>query len=165
MQSAHGVEGRCPYLDYHVIEFMATLPESFRVNGLRDKFALRRAFADRLPASLIDRPKFAYRAPEMEAFVADDAGYVGELLGVEAVREAELFDAEACEGLLRRMKTRRPDQFTTRDNMAFVQVLSTQLLYRAFIRDFDKRKRSIGADIQEVRFDASGVTLRGISRG
>ncbi len=61
MLSAHGVEGRFPYLDHHVIEFLATVPERFRLRGLKDKAILRETFRRDLPESILQRPKFAFR--------------------------------------------------------------------------------------------------------
>ena len=49
MLSAHGVEGRFPYLDHHVIEFLAGVPENFRLRGLQDKAILRETFRRDLP--------------------------------------------------------------------------------------------------------------------
>ena len=76
MFSAHGVEGRFPYLDHHVIEFLAGVPERFRLRGLKDKAILRETFRRDLPREHRDRPKFAFRAPELAVFLKDPDGMV-----------------------------------------------------------------------------------------
>ena len=64
MLSAHGVEGRFPYLDHHLIEFLAGLPERYRLRGLYDKAILRETFRSDLPPCIAQRPKFAFRCPK-----------------------------------------------------------------------------------------------------
>ncbi len=141
MQSAHGVEGRCPYLDPNVMDFAATIPEQFKLNGLKDKYLLRQAYNDSLPRTLVDRAKFAYRAPEMEAFKKDSEGYLAELLSEKAIDAVGLFDSQKVRTLVKKIKSDRFDRYPTRDNLAFVQILSTQMLHRDFIEKFSANKR------------------------
>ncbi len=103
MLSAHGVEGRFPYLDHHVIEFLASVPERFRLRGLQDKAILRETFRRDLPPGISDRPKFAFRAPELGVFVKDPEGVVASHLDARAVRDAGMFDPEAVQQFRRRL--------------------------------------------------------------
>lgn len=48
----------CPYLDYNIICYALALPLEERI----DKEPLKEAFADLLPQSIIDRPKFALKS-------------------------------------------------------------------------------------------------------
>ncbi len=68
MAMAASVEARFPYLDHRVLEFAARLPSRFKLRGLREKRILKRAWADALPASIVDRPKQPYRAPDSACF-------------------------------------------------------------------------------------------------
>jgi asparagine synthase (glutamine-hydrolysing) len=136
MLSAHGVEGRFPYLDHHVIEFLAGVPASFRLRGLHDKAILREAFRADLPAGICERPKFAFRAPELNAFLADPHGLVAAHLDPTAVAEAGVFDPAAVAQFRQRLARTPAEQFSTRDNLAFIQLLSTQLLYAQHVRSF-----------------------------
>ena len=136
MLSAHGVEGRFPYLDHHVIEFLAGMPESFRLRGLQDKAILREAFREDLPAGICERPKFAFRAPELSVFLADPDGMVAEHLDPAEVAEAGVFDPAAVAKFRQRLARTPTERYSTRDNLAFVQLLSTQLLHAQFVRNF-----------------------------
>ena len=70
---AHGVEGRFPFLDHRVFDYSAQLPPERKLDGLRDKVALRDLAADLLPEEIVDRPKQPYRAPEVVPFFGPEA--------------------------------------------------------------------------------------------
>lgn len=136
MLSAHGVEGRFPYLDHHVIEFLAGVPERFRLRGLHDKAILRETFRRDLPAAICERPKFAFRAPESSAFVKDPEGWVAARLDPAALADAGVFDPAAVQQFRRRLEHTPVERLSTRDNLAFVQMLSTQVLHHQHVRCF-----------------------------
>ena len=47
---AHAVEVRPPLLDHRIVEFAATLPDSLKVRGSRQKLLLKELMKDKLPA-------------------------------------------------------------------------------------------------------------------
>ena len=51
---AHSLELRSPFLDHEVVALGLALPDSLKVRGREGKVALRRAFADLLPAEVDD---------------------------------------------------------------------------------------------------------------
>jgi len=59
---------------------------------LRDKFIVRETYRNDLPAEITHRPKFAYRAPEAEAFVDSLDTPLAANLSPECMEEAGLFD-------------------------------------------------------------------------
>jgi asparagine synthase (glutamine-hydrolysing) len=60
---AHSLELRSPLLDHHVLELGLSLPESLKTRGLSGKVALRRAFAQDLPAEVATRGKTGFGVP------------------------------------------------------------------------------------------------------
>jgi len=60
---AHSLEVRSPLLDHTVLELGVSLPDSLKVDGLRGKVALRRAFADALPPEVAKRGKTGFGVP------------------------------------------------------------------------------------------------------
>ena len=97
---------------------------------------MRETFRPDLPASILERPKFAFRAPELGVFVKDPDGIVASHLSDRAIAEAGVFDPEAVRQFRRRLERTPADRFSTRDNLAFVQILSTQILHRQFVQCF-----------------------------
>ena len=151
MLSAHSIEGRFPYLDHHVIEFLAGIPERFRLRGLQDKAILRETFRRDLPQGICERPKFAFRAPELNVFIRDPDGLVAGHLDAAALADSGIFDPEAVAQFRRRLERTPADRFSTRDNLAFVQILSTQILHHQFIRSFSLKQRGAKNDVTITR--------------
>ena len=54
MAMANAVEGRYPFLDYRVVEYAARIPPRFKLNGLTEKFVLKKLAGTRPQG--VDRP-------------------------------------------------------------------------------------------------------------
>jgi asparagine synthase (glutamine-hydrolysing) len=63
MSMAHSLELRPPFLDHRLVEFAARLPEYFKVKGSTLKFVLRDLMRDKLPSSVLTRPKEGFDIP------------------------------------------------------------------------------------------------------
>ncbi len=130
---AHAVEGRFPFLDHRVVELGARLAPSLKLKGLREKHVLRRALGRYLPGEIAERPKQPYRAPDSESFLhAGAPDYVRALLSPEAIARAGYFEPRAVGHLVAKC-TRPHGAVSAGDNMAFMALLSTQLLHSHFI--------------------------------
>jgi asparagine synthase (glutamine-hydrolysing) len=66
MSMAHAVEARPPLLDHRIVEFMASLPASFKVRGSRLKVLLKELMKGKLPASVLSRKKMGLDIPSHE---------------------------------------------------------------------------------------------------
>ncbi len=130
---AHAVETRIPYLDHRVVEFANGLSPRLKLRALREKVLLRAALANILPERIVMRPKQPYRAPDYRCFF--DRGqplpYVKEMLSASHLRRTGYFHPPVVEHLLEKCKTGRP--LGEGDSMAFIGVLSTQLLHEHFL--------------------------------
>ena len=131
MSMAHSVEGRYPFLDHRLVEFAARIPASMKIRVLREKHILRESMKDLLPKTIGNRVKQPYRAPDSQCFTGPGApDYVDEALGDFEIEAAGYFNAGAVRKLLN--KCRRNPAPGTRDNMALVGILSTQIWHRTF---------------------------------
>jgi asparagine synthase (glutamine-hydrolysing) len=129
---AHGVEGRFPFLDHRVYELASAMGPERKLDGVRDKIALREVASTLLPDEATARPKQPYRAPEVAPFFGPDSpDWVGDLLSPTGLSEAGLWDAQRVAGLVRRAEAGRVEGI--RESMALVGILSTGLWHRAFI--------------------------------
>ena len=80
---AHSLELRSPLLDHEVIELGLALPASLKVQGRLGKVALRRAFADDLPARVVSRRKTGFGVPLRRWFRSDLRELARETLAVD----------------------------------------------------------------------------------
>ena len=135
MLMSHSVEGRFPFLDKDVIELADSLPASYKLRVLDEKHVVKCAAADIVPRNILSRKKQPYRAPDALSFVSKDApDYIDEAFSETALKNANIFEAQAITQLLRKCRARGSEgQFSNTDNMALVGALSTQLLHRQYI--------------------------------
>lgn len=59
----YGVEFRYPYLSNELIDYVATLPENFRYNGVQNKPLLRKVAKKYLPKEVLNMPKRGFSFP------------------------------------------------------------------------------------------------------
>ena len=121
---ANAVEGRFPFLDHRLVEFASRIPTEMKLRGLNEKHILKRAAHGLIPASIADRQKQPYRAPDSISF--RDAAYVDDALATPT----GLFNPTAVQKLAQ--KARNGTMAGFRDNAAFVGILSTQMWHRQF---------------------------------
>ena len=60
---AHSLEVRTPFLDHRLVEFAASLPVRWKMNGLETKYLLKKSQQRRLPRSVFRRAKAGFNAP------------------------------------------------------------------------------------------------------
>lgn len=132
MAMGNSVEGRYPFLDHRIIEFSTKIPDNFKLNGLNEKFILKKLSVGKIPASVTNRPKQAYRAPITTSLyrqkTSDDmVNYLSE----ESINSYGIFNSEKVRTLLTKLE--QQDTISEMDQMALVGILSTQMLYKMFI--------------------------------
>ena len=64
MSMANSLEVRAPLLDHTLVEYMATLPVSFKLRGGVSKYLLRRVAGEMLPPSVLEKPKQGFAIPK-----------------------------------------------------------------------------------------------------
>jgi asparagine synthase (glutamine-hydrolysing) len=131
MAMASAVEGRYSFLDHRVVEFGAKLPPTLKMKVLDEKHLLRQIAGGLVPPSIQRRHKQPYRAPDGKSFVTKEWRYLEDVLSPEKVRAAGVFDPRGVASLLTKFKSGRGT--STKDNMALVGVVSTQMLVEMFI--------------------------------
>jgi asparagine synthase (glutamine-hydrolysing) len=132
---AHSVEGRFPFLDHRLVEFCNRLPSSLKLNGLTEKYLLKKLAAEFAPEGIVKRRKQPYRAPVQSAFFnGAPSEYMRDLLSPQSIRGVGLFDMAAVFGLLRKIERGLP--LSESDEMALAGIVSTQLLHGQFVANF-----------------------------
>lgn len=132
MAMANSVEGRYPFLDYRVIEYCSSIPDNLKLNGLNEKYLLKKLMTGRIPESIVKRPKQPYRAPISSVFMGNERpAYVNEMLSERITRLAGIFSHDSVAALL--AKIEKTGTASEMDNMALTAVVSTHLVYRQFV--------------------------------
>ena len=92
---AVSLEARSPFLDHHVIEFAATLPERMKLRGLTTKYLLKRVLKKLVPVENLNRPKMGFGVPIGHWFRDRMKNFLGEtLLSDRALKRGYFKSAE-----------------------------------------------------------------------
>ena len=144
MAMAHSVEARYPFLDHRVTTFASKLHPSLKMRVLNEKFLLKEAARGKVPASVLHRAKQPYRAPDGASLLGNQPpDYVDDLLTPAALKNAGIFHPESVAKLV--AKFRSGLTTSTKDNMAIVGIVSTQLMVRKFLEPADARTPDLAA--------------------
>ncbi|MFA6671159.1 MAG: asparagine synthase (glutamine-hydrolyzing) [Methanoculleus sp.] len=93
---AFSIEARVPFLDYRVVEFLASLPADQKIRGGVTKFILRRAIRGLVPEVIRCRmDKKGFATPEEVWMQGDMSEKVLEILSSEAFKSRPYWDADA----------------------------------------------------------------------
>jgi asparagine synthase (glutamine-hydrolysing) len=98
---ANSLEMRSPFLDRELTEYVAGLPDEFKIKGTRRKIVLREAFADLLPPSIQTRGKMGFGVPLDAWFRGELRDYLREMLLAGDARYPAYLSRERVEGLVR----------------------------------------------------------------
>ena len=134
MLMANSVEGRYPFLDHRVIEFAGSLKNSYKMNGLNEKYILKQMVKERIPESVLKRPKQPYRAPDINALMQSKNNQLLDYLSEDQLRKNALFDPAKVTKLVNKAIKGRAQ--SVKDNMLFTNILSTQIWVEKFIQPY-----------------------------
>lgn len=130
---SNSVETRYPYLDEDVIALMSRLNPKLKLNGLKDKYVLRRAAERVLPQEVAWRPKAMFRAPLAESFFTSGASYVDELLSESSLKATGYFDVASVRNEIRRLKAGASNGRDVFTNLGMVGVITAQLWHHLYL--------------------------------
>jgi asparagine synthase (glutamine-hydrolysing) len=100
MSMAHSLEVRPPFLDHRIVEFAARLPDDMKIRAGTLKFVLRELMRDKLPRSVITRPKEGFDIPTHKWFRGVLKPLLLDCVNERAVRETGLFHWSAVERVM-----------------------------------------------------------------
>ncbi len=93
MSMNHSLEVRVPFLDYRIVNFAFTLPDSYKIDKYIQKKILQDSFRSLLPENLYNRPKKGFEVPLIKWFKSELKTYIyDELLDEEFLKSQNIFD-------------------------------------------------------------------------
>jgi asparagine synthase (glutamine-hydrolysing) len=107
---AVSLEARVPLLDHLLMEYVATIPTSFKLHETGGKAVLKRAMSRDLPAEILHRRKMGFGVPLEVWFRGDLATYTRDVLLDRRACNRGLFEPEAVRALLAEHQAGRHDR-------------------------------------------------------
>lgn len=94
---AHALEVRSPFLDYHVVDYMSSLPYEFKFRNFSGKYLLRELMKNKLPRSIVYRKKQGFSVPIGIWLKKELRPLCEELLSKDSIQKIKLFDPQTIE--------------------------------------------------------------------
>jgi asparagine synthase (glutamine-hydrolysing) len=133
MMMGNSVEGRFPFLDHRLIEFVNTIPPAYKMNVLNEKYILKKTYEDILPAGILKRDKQPYRAPIAQCFTNGSDNLASSVFSDEKLIKSGYFDPKTVSLLKKKLVKSNEQAPSVRDDMAAVSIVSMQLLHHHFL--------------------------------
>ena len=124
---AVSLEARSPFLDHHVIEFAASLPERLKLRGLTTKYLLKRVLRKLLPAENLDRRKMGFGVPIGHWFRGELKPFLRDTLLSERSLRRGLFQPQQVANLV---------ELHTREERDYAHQLWTLLMLELWFQRF-----------------------------
>ncbi|HZR22950.1 MAG TPA: asparagine synthase (glutamine-hydrolyzing) [Vicinamibacterales bacterium] len=128
MSMATSIESRVPFLDHVLVEWVAQLPDRWKLSGLTTKRILREAMKGVLPESILNRPKMGFPVPFASWTRGSWNDMARDVLLDRRSRERGLIDPAAVDHLLRDHVDGRTD-----GGDRIWSLLNLELWHRTFI--------------------------------
>jgi asparagine synthase (glutamine-hydrolysing) len=123
MEMASSVEGRLPFLDHHLFEFVRKLPLSLKIKGTTEKYVLREAVKPVISKTIYERQKHPFVAPPLSRFSNSEAdSVVQDVLRSKNFASVPYFDQKKVIALLDSLPEMKPE-----DRSAVDPVLMTAM--------------------------------------
>ncbi len=86
------LEGREPFLDHRILEWVAKLPSSFKMNANEQKVLLKAIVHRHIPESIMKRPKMGFGIPVVSWMRNDLRPMFDDVLSDRSIRSIEVLD-------------------------------------------------------------------------
>jgi asparagine synthase (glutamine-hydrolysing) len=97
---AVSLEARSPFLDHHVIEFAASLPQNLKLRRLTSKYLLKKVLRKLLPTENLNRRKMGFGVPIGHWFRGKMQPFLREVVLSEKAMRRGLFKPDAVKQLI-----------------------------------------------------------------
>ncbi|HEY6502867.1 MAG TPA: asparagine synthase (glutamine-hydrolyzing) [Chitinophagaceae bacterium] len=100
----HGLEVRVPFLDSRVIDFALNLDDSLKMKKGVQKYLLKEALYDYVPAAYFDRPKWGFAVPMQEWLRGKLSYLIEEYLAPSKIEQVGILNNEAVQKYIRKFR-------------------------------------------------------------
>jgi asparagine synthase (glutamine-hydrolysing) len=122
------LEARSPFLDHHLMEFAASLPEKLKLRRMTTKYLLKRVLKDLVPAENLTRSKMGFGVPIGRWFRNELQDFLRATLLSEKALKRGLFKAERVKQLVEQHTCFKSDH-----SHRLWTLLMLELWYKRFI--------------------------------
>lgn len=130
---ANSIEGRYPFLDINLIEFVKTIPPDVKLKNLIEKYILKEMAKKHLPSAINERQKFSWVAPSSSQLLKNNVEWINDMLSYDQIKRQGYFNPDTVERL---KKIYQKENFTL--NIPYdTDLLIVVLTFNIFLEAFD----------------------------
>jgi len=100
MTMAASIESRVPFLDHELAGYVSSLPDSYRVKGLKTKWILRQAGRSLIPDTILERKKVGFRVPVNKWFQGPLKDYLCDHLRGQESKTRAYYDPQVLDRMV-----------------------------------------------------------------
>ena len=100
LSMAHSVEIRSPFLDYRLVEFVASLPGNIKIKGGNVKDILKKTVDPLLPKGITERPKEGFVLPIFDWMVEKLKDYTKDVLSEKRLKKHHFLNIDFVKNIL-----------------------------------------------------------------
>ncbi|HEY8919096.1 MAG TPA: asparagine synthase C-terminal domain-containing protein, partial [Chitinophaga sp.] len=130
---ANSIEGRYPFLDVNLANFVKTIPPEIKLKNLVEKYILKEVAKKYLPEEIYARQKQGFVAPGSPHLLRNNIEWINDMLSYDRIKRQGYFNPDTIERL---KKIYRKDDFKL--NLPFdSDLLIVVLTFNIFLDVFD----------------------------
>lgn len=140
LSMAHSVEARVPFMDHQLVELTAQIPPSLKLNGMDEKYILRKTMMPHLPEHPTVFKKRAFYTPIRDwFFTAERQSDLQKFMSPQALQKSGYFRSETVADYLQQIReieqVETMDEYYTMMKLEWILllVLSVQILHYLFV--------------------------------
>lgn len=110
MSMANSLEVRTPFLDHNVVDFVFSLPYSYKITNSSRKRILKDTFRHLLPEELLNRPKHGFEVPLLKWFRNELWNLIdNDYLSEDYIKEQNIFNYNVIKKLKKQIHSENPE--------------------------------------------------------
>lgn len=129
---ANSVEGRYPFLDIDLIDFVRKVPHDLKLHNMEEKYILKRIARKYVPREIYERQKYGWVAPGSPELLRANIDWVNDLLSYEHIRRQGYFNPDAVEELKKRYSKKGFKLHTSYESDLLIVVLTFNIFLEVF---------------------------------
>lgn len=100
LSMSHSVEARVPFMDHKLVEFAAEIPPHLKLNGMDEKYLLKKIMAEHMPQHPQHFKKRAFYTPIKEWFFTEEKiKTIEKFISEESIEKCGMFDKKEVKGM------------------------------------------------------------------
>jgi len=130
MSMAQSLEVRSPLCDFDLVQFVSSLPASYRLRGGKSKYIFKEVAKRWIPAEIAERKKVGFDSPIGQWFKGELRGFLMRFLSRENLQRSGLLNPETVQELIGDHLAGRRDY-----SLQLWSILALEAWYRMYIED------------------------------